>query len=290
MNAHTINASTHAVMPYTKAQKSNRKKLKMDPVGHGNGVETADDSCNEDSKEQSKLHLMRRNVEGQHPFAKAVDDATLRRFLRARDLNVEKASQLFLKYLKWRQAFAPLGYIPETEVSNELEKKKIFMQGLDKQRRPIGVILAARHVAFDRDLEEFKRLVVYGFDKICASMPRGQEKFVIIADLDGWGYRNSDVRAYLIALQIMQDYFPERLGKVFMIHVPYLFWAAWKMVYPFIDKVTKKKIIFVEDKLLKATLLNDIDESQLPEIYGGKLSLVPIQDCATPNWPPALLS
>ena len=36
--------------------------------------------------------------------------------------------------------------------------------------------------------------------------------------------------------------------------------------------------MFVEDKNLKADLLEDIDESQLPDIYGGKLKLVPIQD------------
>ncbi|KAE9454286.1 hypothetical protein C3L33_13816, partial [Rhododendron williamsianum] len=38
-------------------------------------------------------------------------------------------------------------------------------------------------------------------------------------------------------------------------------------------------IIFVEDKNLKSTLFADIDDSQLPETYGGRLPLVPIQDC-----------
>lgn len=249
---------------------------------HENETEKAV-SSEEEKLEQSRVNLMRSIVEAKDPSIKATDDETLRRFLHARDFNVEKASQFFLKYLKWKQRFVPLGYIPESEVSNELRKNKIFIQGLDKQRRPIGVILAARHNAFDRDLEEFKRLVVYGFDKICASMPRGQEKFVILADLEGWGYRNVDIRAYLMALEIMQDCYPERLGKLFMIHVPYVFWAAWKIVYPFIDKVTKKKITFVEDKHLKSTLLNDIDENQLPKIFGGELPLVPAQDCVIPN-------
>jgi hypothetical protein len=36
--------------------------------------------------------------------------------------------------------------------------------------------------------------------------------------------------------------------------------------------------VFVEDKKLQETLLEDIDESQLPEIYGGKLPLVPIEN------------
>lgn len=35
-------------------------------------------------------------------------------------------------------------------------------------------------------------------------MPRGQEKFVAIADLEGWGYCNSDMRGYLGALSILQ--------------------------------------------------------------------------------------
>lgn len=35
-------------------------------------------------------------------------------------------------------------------------------------------------------------------------MPRGQEKFICIADLKGWGYSNSDIRAYIAALDIMQ--------------------------------------------------------------------------------------
>jgi hypothetical protein len=37
------------------------------------------------------------------------------------------------------------------------------------------------------------------------------------------------------------------------------------------------QVIFVEDKELKSTLLNDIDEAQLPDIYGGKLPLKPIK-------------
>lgn len=35
-------------------------------------------------------------------------------------------------------------------------------------------------------------------------MPQGQEKFVVIGDLDGWGYSNSDLRGYLGALSILQ--------------------------------------------------------------------------------------
>ncbi|XP_030517396.1 phosphatidylinositol transfer protein 3-like isoform X2 [Rhodamnia argentea] len=229
--------------------------------------------------EKSRIGIMRAVVEREDPSAKDVDDFMIRRFLRARNLDVEKASKLFLKYLSWRRSFIPNGAISASEIPNDLAQQKLFMQGLDKMGRPIVVGYGARHNPSKGSLEEFKRFVVYSLDKICSRMPGGQEKFVCIADLEGWGYKSSDVRGYLAALSILQDCYPERLGKLFLIHVPYIFMTAWKMVYPFIDPKTKKKIVFVENKKLRTTLLEDIDESQLPDAYGGRLPLVPIEDC-----------
>ncbi|XP_062110828.1 uncharacterized protein LOC133822493 [Humulus lupulus] len=231
--------------------------------------------------EKSKVILMRALVQKQDRWnSKEVgDDLMLRRFLRARDMDVEKASHMFLKYLSWRHSFMPPngGCFSHSDFPIDIAHNKVFMQGHDKQGRPIVLAYGGRHK--QHNLDEFKRYVVYILEKICARMPKGHEKFVAIADIEGWGYANCDIRGYLAALSILQDCYPERLGKLFLVHVPYIFMTAWKMIYPFIDKNTKKKIVFVDNKKLKATLLNDIDEEQLPEIYGGKLSLVPIQDC-----------
>ncbi|ONI29782.1 hypothetical protein PRUPE_1G214400 [Prunus persica] len=239
------------------------------------GIEESNFESNE--IERNKMGIMRALVEREDPSSKDVDDFMIRRFLRARDLDIEKASTLFLKYLSWRKSFVPNGSISESEIPRELAHNKLFMQGLDKTGRPIVVVFGGRHKR--TKLEEFKRFVVYSLDKISARMPAGKEKFVSIADLEGWGYVNSDIRGYLAALSILQDCYPERLGKLYLVHVPYVFMTAWKMVYPFIDNKTKKKIVFVENKKLSSTLLSDIDESQLPDTYGGKLPLVPIQDC-----------
>ncbi|KAL7161963.1 hypothetical protein ACSBR2_042442 [Camellia fascicularis] len=231
---------------------------------------------NED--EHNKIHLMRAFVQTQDPSSKDADDLMIRRFLRARNLDIEKASAMFLKYLKWRRTFVPNGFISALEIQHDLAQNKMFLQGMDKKGRPITVAFGGRHFHNKGGLEEFKRFTVFALEKLCSRMPAGQEKFVVICDLEGWGYANSDIRAYLGALSILQDYYPERLGKLFIIHVPYIFMAVWKVVHPFIDDNTKKKIMFVENKKLKSTLLQDIDESQIPEIYGGKLPLAPIQD------------
>lgn len=236
------------------------------------------DQTYDDEMERSKIKDMRSLLLSQHPSSfQDVDDLMIRRFLRARDHDIEKASSMLFKYLSWRKEFVPNGSISPSQIRNDLAQNKLFMQGHDKLGRPIVMVFGGRHK--QNSLEEFKRYVTYSLDKICSRMPPGQEKFVSIADLEGWGYANTDIRGYLGALSILQDCYPERLGKLYLVHVPSVFMTAWKVVYPFIDSKTKKKIIFVENKKLKSTLLADIDESQLPETYGGKLPLVPIQDC-----------
>lgn len=216
------------------------------------------------------------------------DDYTLRRFLRARDHNIGKASAMLLKYLKWKPAAKPHGAIAAAEVAREAAQGKLYLQGHDREGRPLIYGFGARHHPARRDLDEFKRYVVHVLDATVARLPPPppppgdvrQEKFAAVADLAGWGYANCDIRGYLAALDIMQSYYPERLARVFLVHVPYVFMAAWKIVYPFIDDNTKKKFVFVPDKDLDRTLREAIDDSQLPEIYGGKLKLV------TPAWTP----
>ncbi|KAH9623710.1 hypothetical protein KSS87_013424 [Heliosperma pusillum] len=266
-------------------------------------------------KEQHKISLMRAYVESRDPASKDEDDLMLRRFLRARDLDVEKASSLFLKYLKWKKTFIPKGHISEDEVKYDVSQNKMFIGGLDKSGRPVTVVYGGRHFQNTKPggLDEFKRFCAFTLEKIISRMPPGQEKFVSIADVKGWGYSNSDIRGYLGALSvlqvkagtlvidiimpkglrtlvkaeydelnglfvILQDCYPERLGKMYIVHAPKIFMTVWKMVYPFIDDNTKRKIVFVDSKQVKSTLLEDIEESQIPDVYGGKLPLTPIQD------------
>lgn len=239
-----------------------------------------DCGLDDQDEEQKRVCLLRDIVVKQDPSCKDIDDSTLRRFLVARDLDVEKAANMFMKYIIWRKTFVPKGCISVSEVSNQMAQNKMFMQGKDKQGHPIAVLFGARHSACKAGgMDEFRRYLVFVLDKLCSSMPDGQEKFTIIGDLQGYGYCNSDIRGNLAAISILQDYYPERLAKVFIIHAPYIFTTMWKIIYPFIDKKTRNKIMFVDNKKLQETLLDVIDEDQLPEIYGGKLQLVPIHNC-----------
>jgi len=86
------------------------------------------------------------------------DDLMIRRFLRARDLDVEKASAMFLKYLKWRHSFVPNGSISLSQVHSQIADDKAFAQGRDRIGRPILIAFGGRHYQKKDGLDEFKRM------------------------------------------------------------------------------------------------------------------------------------
>ncbi|VAH68139.1 unnamed protein product [Triticum turgidum subsp. durum] len=207
-----------------------------------------------------KIAELRAMAEAQDPHVKEVDSLTLRRFLRARGHVVGKASAMLLKFVAWRREAVPGGVMPAELVRTELSHEMTYMAGTDRAGRPVMLAFPAKHFSATRDMAGFKR----------------QEKFLCVVDLKGWGYANCDVRAYIAAIEILQSYYPERLGKALMIHVPYLFMKAWKLVQPFIDANTRDKFVFVDDKSLEETLRREMEDGQLPEMYGGKMPIVPL--------------
>ena len=89
-----------------------------------------------------------------------VDDLMLRRFLRARDLDVEKAAKMFMKYLDWKRTFLPKGFVSEAEIQYDISHNKLFVGGIDKKGRPIMVVFGGRHFQNPKPggVDEFKRM------------------------------------------------------------------------------------------------------------------------------------
>ena len=95
------------------------------------------------------------------------DEFMLRRFLRARDNNIGKASTMLLQYLSWKRAAKPHGSISEDQVRGEIAKDRVQLKGFDRLGRPMVYLYGARHFPARHDLEDFKRYVAYVLDKIC---------------------------------------------------------------------------------------------------------------------------
>ncbi len=68
--------------------------------------------------------------------------------------------------------------------------------------------------------------------------------------------------------KVDQDFYPEYLGKMFIVNAPTAFKAMWAVVRPWLDKRTQKKIE-VHGGNFSSKLLELVDSENLPAFLGG---------------------
>ena len=66
--------------------------------------------------------------------------------------------------------------------------------------------------------------------------------------LAGLRMKNLDVGALQAVFEVLQQHYPERLGELWFLNAPFIFWGLWRVVSPFIQPATKDKIKFVSNK------------------------------------------
>ncbi|KAL5553259.1 hypothetical protein UlMin_040660 [Ulmus minor] len=224
---------------------------------------------------------MRKSVEKLGSSTEKYEDATLLRFLVARSMDPDKAAKMFVQWQKWRASLVPNGFITDSEVPDELEPRKIYLQGLSTKGYPLMIVKASKHFP-SKDQLQFKKFVVHLLDKTIASSFNGREigneKLIGILDLDQISYRNIDARGLITGFQFLQAYYPERLAKCFILHMPRFFVSVWRMVSRFLEKATLEKIVIVTNDDEKREFIKEVGEEILPEEYGGRAQLRPIQD------------
>ena len=70
---------------------------------------------------------------------------------------------------------------------------------------------------------------------------------------------------------VLQNHYPERLHRFYALNVPMIFSAFWRAISPFIDPVTREKIVFLPTapEAARAKLEESFDLAQLEEALGG---------------------
>ena len=74
------------------------------------------------------------------------------------------------------------------------------------------------------------------------------EQTFTVLDLEGVSMSMASSRVWnfvKLASSIGQDYYPEILGKMFIVNAPFLFSGFWAVVKPLLDEKTKNKITIV---------------------------------------------
>jgi hypothetical protein len=149
---------------------------------------------------------------------------------------------------------------------------KCYRHGRDKEGRPVMYLRDARQNTKDaRSQIAFTKFTLEG---AIASMDEaaGVYQWVLLFDFKGRSLANTPSPSTTREiLDCFQSYYPERLHTAYMLDAPWIFWAFWRMISPFIDKKTAQKIVFVTSPDCDA-ILEHIDADVLEEDFGGKAS------------------
>ncbi|OJJ37348.1 hypothetical protein ASPWEDRAFT_50569 [Aspergillus wentii DTO 134E9] len=185
----------------------------------------------------------------------------LLRYLRATKWNVSEAVARLQRTLTWRREYG-LERLTSDYISIENETGKQVILGYDIHARPCLYLLPSNQNTekSDRQVEH----LVYMLERVIDIMGPDQETLALIVDYnESKSGQNATLGQAKQTLNILQNHYPERLGRALVINVPFMIWGFFKLVTPLIDPLTREKMKFNED------LCQHVPSSHLMKAMGG---------------------
>ncbi|KAJ0230383.1 Phosphatidylinositol/phosphatidylcholine transfer protein SFH13 [Hirschfeldia incana] len=255
-----------------------------------------------DQKEETLVLEFRRNLLKRDLLPPQHDDYhTLLRFLKARDLNIEKTIQMWEEMLRWRKEYGTDTILEDFDFEELEEVLQYYPQGyhgVDMEGRPVYIErLGKAHpsklmriTTIDRYLKyhvhEFERALLEKFPACSIAAKRCIYSSTTILDVQGLGMKNfTSTGASLVAAmaKIDNSYYPETLHRMYIVNAGTGFKKMlWPAAQKFLDAKTIAKIHVLEPKSL-SILHEAIDSSQLPDFLGGSCSCFGEGGCLRSN-------
>ncbi|KAM4101581.1 hypothetical protein ACB094_05G154400 [Castanea mollissima] len=194
---------------------------------------------------------------------------TLARFLKAREWNVAKAHKMLLDSLNWRvqseiDDILAKPIVPTVLYRAVRDSQLIGLSGYSKEGLPvfaIGVGLST----FDKASVNYyvQSHIQINEYRDCVILPSASKKYgrpittcVKVLDMTGLKLSAlSQIKLLTIISTIDDLNYPEKTHTYYVVNVPYIFSACWKVVKPLLQERTRKKIQVLpgcgRDELLK---------------------------------------
>ncbi|KAL8243863.1 hypothetical protein R6Q59_010121 [Mikania micrantha] len=237
------------------------------------------------TKEQDAQVFQLRSMLEQEGYKDRLDTLTLLRFLRARKFNVQLSKDMFVNNEKWRKEFGTDELIHTFDYKEKPQLFQYYPQyyhKTDKDGRPVyiesmGKIDLNAMYKITTSERMLQNLVVE-YEKVAdprlpaCSRKAGQllETCCTIMDMKGVGLTKiPSVYGYVKSTSsVLQDHYPERLGKLYIINAPWGFSSVWSVVKGWLDPVTVSKIHILGGGY-QSELLEQIPKENLPKEFGG---------------------
>ncbi|KAF9454230.1 CRAL/TRIO domain-containing protein [Macrolepiota fuliginosa MF-IS2] len=202
----------------------------------------------------------------------------LMKFLRARNLSIPDARDMFQGTLRWRKSFDMEGALQE-KFPEGLFDKMGHVYGKDKEGRPIMYNIYGGDndlKAVFSDVHMFLRWRVALHERLMQELDfETVDQTVQIHDYEGVSITSRDANsknAAQEAANIFASHYPELLFKKFFINVPtllnWMFWA-FKAIIP-AATLAKMNVVGTGSHAIHKALSPYIPDERLPRRYGGQ--------------------
>lgn len=241
---------------------------------NSNGPLTADEQQQmiDEVRETIKKHKSSEKIKEHRPneFSRYCSDASISRYLRARNWNVKKAVKMLEASLVWRTNYKPEEILWE-QVASEAETGKIYRPSYKDKNGRVVLVMRPSFQNSTSTRAQVKYLV-YCMENAILNLPSDQEQMIWLIDFHGFSLSNISIKSTKETAYILQEQYPERLGLAILYNPPKFFEPFYKIVKPFLEPKTANKVKFVysDDPNTKTIMDNLFCTDELESAFGGK--------------------
>lgn len=207
------------------------------------------------------------------------------RYLRATKWKVSAAIKRIEETIAWRRTFGvveieghtdPKKKITADLVEHENVTGKNLIVGYDNDNRPC-LYLRNGYQNTSASIKQVQHLV-FMLERVIQFMPAGQDTLALLIDFKAApAHMNLSSKFPSLSiskqvLHILQNHYPERLGKGLFTNIPWIGYTFFKVVGPFIDPYTRLKTIYDQP------FENFVPKEQLDKEFNGMLDFEYIHD------------
>lgn len=218
------------------------------------------------AEQEGKMDELEKRVAGEMvPFYQGRH--TLQRFLAARSWDLDRAETMLRDALTWRRSLDPI--VPKYVDLVSLGLHNGLMQVMpdkDKFGRTICYICPRYHNSGVREVESGLRCMVWFMDLLWENTKNTHyKKFVVLFNMRGFSMKNNDLPILRAFLPVLQNYYPEVVGRIIVVEYPFIVWGIWKIIRPLLDVNTQNKVQFIGPD----ELADHFNPNTIPREIGG---------------------
>ena len=183
----------------------------------------------------------------------ALDQDTVRWFLRDREFDPVEAEEKIVKTAKWREKIGYDTLSPEAFALEQTRGKVRVHEHRDILERPVIILDASKHRTGEFPVDSTQKLCAYAVKEAMGQLAPDAGTFITIFDLRNFGTSNADLQFVRYTIDLFFVYHPKRLGQSLLVEAPWVFQPVWQFVKPLLRKY--------------ASLVRFVDASQVRQEY-----------------------